>query len=217
VTVNIDPVTGEIPIAAVCALGPAFATAGAKLTVTLLEELVPVGNPAPVTRISCTPGWPALGEAEELKVTWARVVDAVSRRNSGTMLSNRRILTPGATRGKVAPRSRIPVLGLTMRSPIPYRCVSVNPGSSLRTKLATALLPGIRHFGGANHGVRCERNSMTAIRIRDGLSSQSYRINGGCESHLNRPVQTREFPQKSVTDFTSPARTERRCNIIFKK
>jgi hypothetical protein len=90
--VNMEPVTSEIPSAGVCALGPAFATAGAKETVTLLEELVPTGKPEPVTRMSCTFGWPALGYVADPSFTCACVVEVARRNTRGTTLNRRQDL-----------------------------------------------------------------------------------------------------------------------------
>ena len=112
-----EPVTSEIPIAAVCALGPEFAAVGTNETVTLLDELVPAGNPEPVTRINCTAGWPALGEVVDANFTCPRVVEAARRNSSGTTLKNRQGVRPKAARG-IVHRPCSPNLMLNMRSPI---------------------------------------------------------------------------------------------------
>jgi hypothetical protein len=78
VTVAVVPATLAKPDAVVDALGPAPEVPGTRDTVTLLADIVPAGNPLPVTRTDCTLGSAAAGIVEEDSVTCASALSAPS-------------------------------------------------------------------------------------------------------------------------------------------
>jgi hypothetical protein len=80
VTVAVVPAILAKPDAVVDALGPAPVVPGAKDTVTLLADIVPAGNPLPVTRTDCTLGSAAVGIVEEDSVTCASALSAPSNK-----------------------------------------------------------------------------------------------------------------------------------------
>ncbi len=67
-TLRVLPTIVVIAVAVVVPLGGPAAD-GFKITDTLAAGMLPVGNPEPVTLMFVMPGWPALGEAGELRVT----------------------------------------------------------------------------------------------------------------------------------------------------
>jgi hypothetical protein len=78
VTVAVVPATLAKPDAVVDAPGADPAVPGTKDTVTLPADIVPAGNPLPVTRTDCTLGSATDGIVEEDSVTCANALSAES-------------------------------------------------------------------------------------------------------------------------------------------
>ena len=84
VTVAVVPATLAKPDAVVDTLGPAPTVTGTKDTVTLLADIVPAGNPPPVTRTDCTLGSAAVGIVEADSVTCAGTLPAPNSKEPKT-------------------------------------------------------------------------------------------------------------------------------------